>query len=324
MQDIENIPNFELIAKFLAGEADENEKNIVVGWINAGNQSEFENIKQIWTGAALSEQKFDTEKALIKVNNRIKQNSRSRRLRLYSIAAAAIILLIAVPLLILNLNTKPSKTDYITKTTENNTELLQLADGSNITLNKNSTINYPKDFSNNRNVTLEGEAFFEIEHLDENIPFTVNAKNIQIIVVGTKFNVSAHRDNNFIEVTVTEGIVEVQLSDNSTFEQIIAGQRLTIDLTNSETQIDSLGVDNDIYWLTNSLVFNNSDINEIASTISKAYNVEVVLNLSNPEVHSLTTVFENQDIEDVLNILELTLDISAEKTANTIYITDAK
>lgn len=324
MQDIENITNFELIAKFLSGEADENEKNIVVSWIDAGNQSEFENIKQIWTGAALSEQKFDTEKALIKVNNRIKQNSRSKRLRLYSIAAAAIILLIAVPLLILNLNTKPTKTEYITKTTANKTELVQLADGSNITLNKNSSVNYPKDFSNNRNVTLEGEAFFEIEHLDKNIPFTVNAKNIQIIVVGTKFNVSAQKDKNFIEVTVTEGIVEVQLSDNSTIEQITAGQRLTIDLSNSETQIDSLGIDNDIYWLTNSLVFNNSDINEIASTISKAYNVEVVLNLSNPEVHSLTTVFENQDIEDVLNILELTLDLSAEKTANTIYITDAK
>lgn len=324
MQDLENIPNFDLIAKFLAGEADENEKNIVVGWINAGNQSEFDQIKQIWTGAALSEQKFDAEKALLKVNNRITQNSRTRRLRLYTVVAAAIIILIAIPLLILNLNTKTIKTEFITKTTDTKTELVQLADGSNITLNKNSSIKYPKDFSNNRIVSLEGEAFFDIEHLDEKIPFTVNAKNIQIIVVGTKFNVSAQKENNFVEVSVTEGIVEVQASDNSSPMQIMAGQRFKFDLANSEIEIDSLGVDNDIYWLTNTLVFNNSDINEIATTISKAYGVEVVLNLSNPEVYSLTTEFENQDIQDVLNILELTLDITAKQSGNSIYISDAK
>jgi len=146
MQDVNHIPDFDLIAKFLAGEADDNETQLIEEWISDGNQSEFERIKQIWQGAGSTEYSFDTEKALENVNKRINQSKRAKRIRLYTISAAAIILLIAIPTIILKLNTGTINNELVSHSTSDNTELVALADGSNITLNKNSSISYPENF----------------------------------------------------------------------------------------------------------------------------------------------------------------------------------
>ena len=70
---------------------------------------------------------------------------------------------------------------------------LVLSDGSRVKLNAGSTIKYPIQFiqGRSREVEIWGEAYFDVT-TDKEHPFLVNANNIQVKVLGTKFNVSSY------------------------------------------------------------------------------------------------------------------------------------
>jgi len=91
---------------------------------------------------------------------------------------------------------------------------LGLSDGTQVTLNSESSITYPVSFiGNSREVTVTGEAYFEVAK-DAKRPFRVTAKDMRIEVLGTHFNVNAYDDEESLKVTLLEGSVQVQ-SQNS-------------------------------------------------------------------------------------------------------------
>ena len=88
-----------------------------------------------------------------------------------------------------------------------------MPDGSRIFLNRNSEFSYRSNFGDrNRNVTLTGEAFFEIAP-DAAKPFIIDAGNARVKVVGTSFNVITNNSRSAVEVFVKTG--KVMLSNNS-------------------------------------------------------------------------------------------------------------
>ena len=90
---------------------------------------------------------------------------------------------------------------------------ITLPDGSKVILNAGTTITYPNAFvSKNREVEINGEAFFEVAH-DAEHPFIVKANQINVEVLGTQFNVKAYEEDDWIEVSLSEGKVEVQSKD---------------------------------------------------------------------------------------------------------------
>lgn len=90
---------------------------------------------------------------------------------------------------------------------------ITLPDGSKVILNAGTTITYPNAFvSKNREVEINGEAFFEVAH-DAEHPFIVKANQINVEVLGTRFNVKAYEEDDWIEVSLSEGKVEVQSED---------------------------------------------------------------------------------------------------------------
>ena len=79
--------------------------------------------------------------------------------------------------------------------------LVLLPDGSRVWLNADSKLTYPEQFAKyNRDVTLEGEAYFEIAK-NKKSPFQVFAENVKIQVTGTCFNVKAYPSDKVIQVT---------------------------------------------------------------------------------------------------------------------------
>lgn len=89
---------------------------------------------------------------------------------------------------------------------------LMLSAGTKIWLNSQSKLIYPTQFSDKeRNVRLEGEAFFDVAH-KEHLPFVVHSPLLAIKVLGTKFNVKAYFDEKSV-VTLAEGKVEVETND---------------------------------------------------------------------------------------------------------------
>ncbi|MBO9635789.1 MAG: FecR domain-containing protein, partial [Chitinophagaceae bacterium] len=97
---------------------------------------------------------------------------------------------------------------HVIKVPPRSNQELTLPDGSYVSLNAGSTLRYPDTFScDNRVVELDGEAYFDIKHLDDNIPFYVITKEQEIKVTGTKFNIDDYDNNNFKKTTLLEGSV---------------------------------------------------------------------------------------------------------------------
>lgn len=90
-------------------------------------------------------------------------------------------------------------------------KFIQLFDGTKIWLSPSSTIKYNDQLVNNyREVSLDGEAFFEVAK-DKKHPFIIHSGRMQTEVVGTSFNVKSYSQQNIYNVTVVTGIVRVSM-----------------------------------------------------------------------------------------------------------------
>src|SRR5690606_6204958 len=104
-------------------------------------------------------------------------------------------------------------------------DFIKLPDGSTVLLNDDSELSYSLPFDDGpREVTLKGEAFFDIIH-DNNKPFIVRTGNISTNVLGTAFNINARNRN--VVVTVERGLVQVS-DETQALSLVHPDERLTV------------------------------------------------------------------------------------------------
>nr|WP_321357224.1 FecR domain-containing protein [uncultured Draconibacterium sp.] len=157
--------------------------------------------------------------------------------------------------------------------------VVQLTDGTEVSLNYGSSLKYPREFiGNTREIELVGEAYFDVAH-NENKPFIVNAGNLDIKVLGTEFNVNAYPGDKNISTTLVEG--KVALEENNQIGQVIAlgtmipGQHVKYDKQSGEIGSTVGNIDKYIAWKDGKLVFDNEPIAIVAKKLSRMYNVEI-------------------------------------------------
>ena len=99
---------------------------------------------------------------------------------------------------------------------------LTLPDGTNVWLNARSEMRYPAVFTGNkREITLDGEAYFEVTH-NEDKPFVVQTNKCNVEVLGTKFNVEAYSDSEDFCTSLMEGSVRVSDKGNPSESLVLA------------------------------------------------------------------------------------------------------
>ena len=190
-----------------------------------------------------------------------------------------------------------------------------LPDGTKGMLNSGSTLEYSLPFSGQRDVTLTGEAWFEVTH-DESHPFKVDAGNLELTVLGTAFNVSAYPDENYTEVVLENGSVMIncgQYKDGMVmqpFERLVY-QNDKITRSNADPSKYSS-------WTEGKLVFRSDSMSEVARRIERWYNVNVELMDSELENYSFRATFEDDPLEEVLKFLGMTSPIRYEITPRQI------
>ncbi len=137
----------------------------------------------------------------------------SRRMWLYGAAASVVV---ALSFLVFNVLSRPELIEVASKKGEKKT--LTLPDGSEMTLNANSTASYfEDDWEKNRFISLSGEAYFKVKTGKR---FTVKTRSGNVHVLGTQFNVQAI--NGFFEVKCFEGSVQVESGED---EEILKPKR---------------------------------------------------------------------------------------------------
>ncbi len=313
-----------LLAKYFSGETSPEEIRRIEVWIarSEANCREFDELKQTWdlmdkTGHS---QKINIDEEWTYHLNKIHSYKVGKK-NIFSLkriiqVAAAVIFLFSISLVARHFLLHKFVNTRLAETTE-----ISLPDGSKVTLNAHSKIIYSKNFAlNNRMVRLTGEAYFEVRK-DTALAFIITMNDAKIEVLGTLFNVKAYKKSDKIEVTVTEGKVSLYEKDLRK-KQVIAtrGERAVYD-RNQKVVKKTINADqNYMAWKTRKLVFDNDNLSKVAETIGEVYHRKIVLANDGLDSCTLTTRFEEKDLNTVLKVLESTLDITIEQKNDIIYL----
>lgn len=188
---------------------------------------------------------------------------------------------------------------------------LNLSDGTKIRLNSNSQIWISAFYGReSREVTLEGEAYFEVIH-DEDRPFVIHTSGASIKDLGTAFNVRALPGKDNVQVAVTEGRVSIR-AEQQTEEQAVEltpGQFGYLDLNTNAVEVDNFGIENYLSWMNGRIKFQNAQLSHVSRQLSRIYNIAFEYSNSSLKNLALTADFERGSIEKALEVISLTLNV---------------
>lgn len=159
-------------------------------------------------------------------------------------------------------------TDLIThKTNFGETKTISLLDGSEVILNSKSTITFNEvDWKENRQLTLDGEAYFKVE---KGSTFTVNTNNGSVVVLGTQFNVNSKDD--FFDVVCYEGKVCVN-SNSLDYILLPTNSFREINESSSESSTTQLSQPT---WIDGESTFKSVPIKYVITALEDQYNIKI-------------------------------------------------
>ncbi len=230
-------------------------------------------------------QKYSAESTYSIIEEHINKRGDFRRKLLprYAGYAAAILILALLSTAIYNYFTQ-SVTLYAS-TSYGEKKEVSLPDGSVVVLNNTSSISYSeKRIGTTRELILQGEAYFDVAK-DPDKVFIVKAKDIEVKVLGTKFNMKAYESQEYIETTLFAGVVSVGMPSGE-IAMLKPGEQAIFKEKTKSVEIRQLkdpGIE--MAWQNNILVFDNERFVDILETLSREYNV--IFELDNDQLKQL-------------------------------------
>lgn len=211
---------------------------------------------------------------------------------------------------------------------------IELADGSVVQMNTNTTIDVRYTADRRTVALLKGEAHFDVEK-DVTRPFVVIASGGLIRAVGTAFNVQVLEDAN-VEVTVTEGVVEV-LSDASVGTanvgesghgvaptRITSNHKILYDpqriATGNVAAVPVEKIERELAWRHGMLSFDGQSLDVVIKEVSRYTNVEFEFASDDLRKVQVGAYFKATDTDALLELLRSALDIESRRIGNTVLI----
>jgi ferric-dicitrate binding protein FerR (iron transport regulator) len=195
---------------------------------------------------------------------------------------------------------------------------LKLADGSGIWVNSGTTLEFPVAFAGNeRRIKVDGEVYIEVVK-DRDKPFYLNTVDMEISVLGTRFNVSAYSGDTEQSVVLVEGSVAVKAEKHSGKKILLPEQMLS--KTASGISTKKTNVYNHISWKDGLLQFESENLSVILEKLSRYYNVPVECREDIRKMKCSGKLVLFDDFEEVLQTISSTLPVKIEKNGNQIHV----
>ncbi len=180
-----------------------------------------------------------------------------------------------------------------------------LSDSTRVYLNAGSSLKYPVRFldGQNRQVFLTGEGYFDV-HKDKKHPFIVTSADIDVRVLGTKFNISAYPEDREINTVLVKGSVSLYGSkeefDEKTAALLEPGYKAEWDKFYKKLAFEK--VDTDIYtgWIDGKLVLKQMSFKNITKKLERQYNITIQSNYPKIDYQIFTATFDVETIQEVL------------------------
>ncbi len=345
-----------LVEKYFDGECNRSEARKVLKWLEtpAGQEYLEDNIEQDIRvleeyGEYFEDPELDSEQLFNRIQKNKVSNTDSNKIKSLRSGtewgkAAAIILLVGILSLLAVFFIQESDADTkVVTTQEGERKPLLLPDSSQVIVGENSRIEYLTAF-NKREVVLDGEAYFEVEH-NQNNPFIVLANHSYVKVLGTEFVVRDDSTKRGIEVGVRSGRVELgsrNIADEKTFMvddsqsiELPEEQHQPIELDDGEIGVHekdkaparraTASLESFYGWVDDMTInapmnFQDTPLKQVAKALENKYQVELIIEDTELKDLRFTSSFNDETLTEVLEVLTLSLDISYKKRGNKIYL----
>lgn len=204
---------------------------------------------------------------------------------------------------------------------------LILSDSSIVHINSGTRLKYPVKFLKNkdRKVFLEGEAFFEVSK-SKTSSFIVNTDNIDIRVLGTRFNVSSYANDNSVNTVLVEGSVELNTTDSAKKDEkkyvLIPGQIASWDKSINNMQIAKTDVTEYTSWINGQIIFKIRPFPEIIKVLERHYDVSITNNYKFLDSQQFFAKFDTETIEQVMTYFQSSIPFSYTRLGDEIIINE--
>lgn len=214
-------------------------------------------------------------------------------------------------------------TYYTLKIPYGKTFVVALSDGTIAHLNAGSTLRFPSHFlkNGNRKVFLTGEGYFEVTK-DKAHPFIVNTSEMDVEVLGTKFNVSAYDEDSATEVVLVEGKVSLYKGIKVAHQKVYLTPGLKGTIVNGSSKISTEKVNTEYYtaWVGGNLVFKNASFADIIKRLERRYSVTFINKNKTLGKEIFNARFDQEPIETILKYFSDSYAINYEINKDVIII----
>lgn len=214
---------------------------------------------------------------------------------------------------------------YLNRDIENSTlygqnKTVTLPDGSQVTLNANSSISYSPEWSDDRprEIWLKGEAFFSVTHKKNSQKFIVHTPDLDVQVLGTKFDVNTRRgktrvilNSGKVKLFVKRADKQIEMKPGDLVECFHADRRIARKLVVPQTYSS---------WVDKRLQFQDASLQEIANLLEDNYGYKVRFLDAELSALTFTGAVDSGNTDLLLTILQKTFNISIIKKEGTISI----
>lgn len=219
-------------------------------------------------------------------------------------------------------NNRITSEEMIVSTQKGERANITLPDGTTVYLNSDSQLGYtPKEYNQKeRNINFAGEGYFQVFR-NNSVPFFINAKGLQVKVLGTTFNLSVRELDNTAELALEEGSVLLTSTKSNKNVILKPNEKAILDQQTGEITIV---FENDIRhfsaWRRGELIFRNSELAHILKTIEDNYNVTIKIDCEDCHTDKFTGTLPLSDLNEVLEVLEISYHLKAEITGKEILL----
>jgi len=196
---------------------------------------------------------------------------------------------------------------------------LQLSDGTVVHLNSGSSLRFPISFieGEDREVFLAGEAYFEVTK-NEHQPFYVNAGEMKIAVLGTRFVVNSHEGNDNYTVLMEGSVSLSSKNENHETQKINPGEKATF--SKNIIELTQVNVNDYLGWINGQLIFNHQPFPDVIKKIERKYNVSITNRHTSLNDLKFRGKFDDESILDLMDVFKKTAGFEYKIEANKIII----
>lgn len=302
----------QLLAKYLDNSLNEDEETAVENWINANesNRAEFNAYQQLWKASENINSpkiKVDTDEAWNKVYGKI-NHAKVRKLSVwYKVAAAVTVISLLGAVIYFQFNQDFRTIEH---TAEQN-KTIELADQSTVELQKGSKLLYSENFNDNvRKVKLEGTAKFDVAKSPK--PFIIDAKDLEVSVLGTSFLVEANEGDSVVNVKVFTGKVAVESKKTKEKVTLSKKQKAIYNIHQKTFKLEHVN--------NQQLTFKQTPLVEVFDTLSKVFNVKIIVDQEAIQNCVFSGHFSSHDVKQIIKQICFSYGLSIENKQNKYHI----